>query len=263
MKGIQEQFHETGNVLRLLLILPLLFGLTFATVLFSGCVFDTSGRSMNDCCPDVIAFQSSYDWICPSSCPGGGLTEIDYTVEFKDKHKEACEPSNLNISVRNVTDNIDLPAYTFSPETGIYQGRLYLTLFKDTEFALNATTIDCSGNAQQTLMVHVVEDGSYLTVVRNGKLTYPDMIFTSIPVNAGPGVKVDKVGNANPFAIIVIKDGTPDTIPVGVNGTVLRGQDAAGYWSIGLTNEKDLSVYNQLANPNLTMNIYLKCSCNS
>jgi|GEM_PF-2449054 hypothetical protein len=265
MKRKRELYHGLNNPSNAVLSLFILFGLTFSTVLIAGCTFDTSGLAPNECCPTVLAFHSSYDWICPASCPGGGLTQIDYLIEFRDGHKEVCEPSDLKITVRNVTDNIDLPSHVFLSEKGVYQGTEYFRLSKDTEFELNATTKNCTAHAQKILTINVVEEGDFLTVVRNGKLTYPDMEFIDIPINAGPGVKVEKIENVNPFWIVVAKGTNPgELIFTGQNGTMYRDQEAAGYWSIGLTKEEDFSIYNnQMPDPNLTINMYLKCTCNS
>jgi hypothetical protein len=255
-------YHETDKNLKISLVLSMLFGFSFVIVLCTGCVGIIGGPT--DCCPTIGAFDSTYDWVCPAFCPGGGLTQIDYTIKFTRSNNEECKPSDLTIMVRNVTDNIDLPSHFFDAGKGVYQGREYILITKDTEFELNATTADCAGSLQKILKVRVVEDGSVLTIVRNGKLTRPSFAFPNIPVKAGPGVKIEKVENVNPFDIFISKDGSsPEIIPVSQNSTSLRDQDAAGYWTIGLTNVNDFLIYNELTNPSLTMNIYLKCTCHS
>lgn len=247
-----------------LLVVLILGSITFATVLTAGCDFDASGLPPPQCCPTVLAFHSAYDWICPASCPGGGLNQIEYIIEFKDDHKERCDPGDLTITIRNVTENTDLPSHVFLAEKGVYRGIEFFTLSRDTEFALDAVTKNCTAHAQKTITVNVVDKGDFLTVAGNGALTTPIMGFINIPVSTGPGVKVEKIENVNPFWIWVAKGtGSGDLIFSGQNGTMYRDQEAAGYWSIGLTNEQDLSKYNQLADPNLTVNMYLKCTCNS
>jgi len=243
------------------LVLIILFGLVGGTILMSeDCVGTVGGPT--DCCPTFVAFDSTYDLVCPASCPGGGLTEIDYTIKFTRANHEECIPSDLRIDVKNMTDNVDLPSHFFEAAKGIYQGREFIGLTKDTEFSINATTADCTGYGQKTLMIHVVEEGDSMTIVRNGELPRPGFAFTNIPVKAGPGVKIEKVENINPFEIFISKDGSfPEKIPVGQNGTHLHDQPVAGYWSIGLTNQNDFLLYNQLSDPNLTFNVYLRCTC--
>lgn len=241
----------------------ILFGLLGGTILFSqGCVGTVGGPA--DCCPTFVAFDSTYDWVCPSSCPGGGLTQIEYTIKFTNVNHEECTPSDLRIDIKNITDNVNLPSHFFEAARGVYQGQEYIVLTKDTEFALNATTANCTGSLEKTLQVHVVDEGDTMTIVRNGKLPRPSFAFTNIPVKAGPGVKIDQVENVNPFDIFISKDGSsPERIPVGQNGTHLRDQPAAGYWTVGLTNQNDFLIYNGLADPNLTFIISLKCTCSS
>lgn len=264
MEKKKKNIHGAKNRSTSFLGIFLLCGITCATILTAGCSFDTSGLAPPQCCPTVLAYHAAYDWICPASCPGGGLNQIEYIIEFKDNHKELCDPGDLTITIRNVTENTDLPSHVFLAEKGMYHGIEFFTLSKDTEFALNATTSNCSAHAQKTLTINVVEEGDYLTVAGNGKLTYPIMGFTNIPVRTGPGVKIEKIENVNPFWIWVAKGtGSGDLIFPGQNGTMYRDQEAAGYWSIGLTNEQDLAKYNQGADPNLTVNMYLKCVCNS
>lgn len=266
MEKKKKTFPGVDITSKSFLAVLILFGITFATVLTAGCDFDTSGLEPTHCCPTVLAFHSSYDWICPASCPGGGLNQIEYIIEFKDNHKELCDPEDLTISIRNVTDNTNLPSHFFSAEKGIYRGTEFFTLTKDTEFELNASTISgiCSGSTLKTLTINVVDEGDFRTVVGNGMLTGPDMKFENIPIDTGPGVKIDKIENVNPFWIWVAKDTNPaDLIFSNQNGTVYHDWEAAGHWSIGLTKEVDLSLYNQLPEPNLTVNVYLKCDCKS
>lgn len=245
------------------LVLIIMFGLLGGTILFSqGCVGTIGGPA--DCCPTFVAFDSMYDWVCPASCPGGGLTQIDYTIEFTNVNHEGCEPSDLRIDMKNITDNVDLPSHYFEASRSVYQGREYIGLIKDTEFALNVTTVNCTGYAQKTLQVHVVDEGDTMTIVRNGKLPRPSFAFTNIPVKAGPGVMVEKVENVNPFDVFISKDGSPaEMIPVGQNGTYLQGQAASGHWSIGVTNQSDFLIYNEGVDPSLAFKIYLKCTCTS
>lgn len=245
------------------IVLILLVGLLGGTVLFSqDCIGIVGGPT--DCCPTFVAFDSTYDWVCPASCPGGGLTQLDYTIKFTNANHEECTPSDLRIDVKNITDNVDLPSHFFEASRGVYQGHEYIRLVKDTKFAFNATTANCTGYAEKALTVNVVDEGDSLTVVRNGKLPRPSFAFPDIPVKAGPGVKVERVENVNPFAIFVSKDGSnPETIPVGQNGTYLRGYDVAGFWTVGLTNQNDFLIYNGLSDPNLTFIVYLNCTCSS
>jgi hypothetical protein len=159
---------------------------------------------------------------------------------------------------------VDLPTQSLNPSQGNYHGEQVIHLTKDTEFGLNITGESCSYSGTKTIPVRVVSEGRFITVVRNGKLTYPGMTFTNIPVKAGPGVKVEKVQNLNPFDIVVTKDTIIEVIPKGETGTAFqhRDVDANGPWSLGLTSEDDFSIYNnQMPDPNLSVNIYLRCNC--
>lgn len=244
---------------KVLFVSPLLLGLVFVTVLFTGCDLPTV------CCPTGVAYDTNYDWVCPSACPGGGTTIITWDVIFTDnKNNEQCDPGDIRITIRNITDNVDLPTEILNPSKGKYHGEQVIHLIKDTEFGLNVTGESCSYSGTKSIPVHVVSKGSYKTVVCNGKLSYPDMTFANIPVKAGPGVKVEKVENLNPFTIFVTKDTIIEVIPPGKSGSAFQRKDidANGPWSIGLTTEDDFSIYNnQMPDPNLSVNIYLRCIC--
>lgn len=247
------------NTLKIVLVSPILFGLIFVTVMVTGCdkpVF---------CCPTGVAYDSSHEWVCPSECPGGGTTVITWDVMFTDTEKnEQCDPGEIRISIKNITDDVDIPTESLNPSMGKYHGEQVIHLIKDTEFGLNVTGGSCSYSGTKSIPVHVVSKGSFNTVVRNGQLPYPDMKFKNIPFDAGPGVKVEKVQNLNPFDIVVVKDTIVEVIPPGVNGSAFQQKDidANGPWSLGLTNETALSIYNnQMPDPNLSVNIYMRCSC--
>lgn len=255
----KELSRGVDTTRKVIVVTPFLLGLLFITVLLTGCDLPTV------CCPTGVAYDTNYDWVCPAACPGGGTTVITWDVIFTDnKNNEQCDPGDIRITIRNITDNVDLPTEILNPSKGKYHGEQVIHLTKDTEFGLNVTGGSCSYSGTKTIPVHVVSKGSFVTIVRNGKLTYPDMTFTNIPVKAGPGVKVEKVENLNPFDIVVTKDTIIEVIPPGRSGSAFqhRDIDANGPWSIGLTTEDDFSIYNnQMPDPNLSVNIYLRCTC--
>jgi hypothetical protein len=220
------------------------------------------------CDPVVGGFKASHPWVCPENCPGGGITEIYYSIKFRNAQSELCEPpENFSIKVTNVTDNVDEPNLPdTNPAPEVFQGTKQVHLTHDTQYEL---TVDggtiCSGKASQTLNVQVVSGNTrYHDICFSGKLSWP------IPFQGyqdfGPGVVIDHTHNLqDKFRIKISNDAapTPETLAESADGYALSGFPAEGNWTINLTSEQDVNPYNQQQQPQLCVRVYLRCdNCN-
>lgn len=216
------------------------------------------------CDPVIKAFTVTDPWICPENCPGGGVTHINYSIEFRSDQNEVCEaPKSLSIKIRNVTDNVDEPGLSYSnPTPGVYEGSQDVHLTHDTEYEL---TVDggeyCSGKASQKLTVQVVNGNTrYQDICYNGILPWPKP-FQGYQ-HFGPGVLIDHTHNPQQdFRINVGNDSASATeiLPESGDGTALSGFPASGNWTLNLLSEQDASKYNKQPNPKLCVRVYLRC----
>jgi hypothetical protein len=220
------------------------------------------------CDPVFDVAKVSDPWICPGNCPGGGVTHIDYSIEFRDDHSELCEPpENFSIKIRNVTDNMNEPGPSYtSPTPGVYSGSQEVHLTHDTEYEL---TVDggtfCSGKISEKLSVQVVSGNTrYHDICYSGKLSWPTPFQGH--QDFGPGVLIDHTHNLqDKFRIKVSNDAASrsETLMESGDGYALSGFPADGNWTVNLTTEQDVNPYNQQQHPQLCVRVYLRCdNCN-
>lgn len=231
------------------------------SLLLSGC----PGTLGPGCCPKIKAFKVDDPWVCPANCPGGGKTRINYEIEFW-RENERCEPPRkLKISIKNVTDNIDLPPLIWNnPKLGIYTGVEQVRLTKDTEYKLTVKTeeVTCV-EASGSLNVNVVDKGDFHEICFSGSLDWPNCTHNGGFVPFGPGVLVDRTNNPSLYGVLVTKDSKSEFVKPYKDGWAFSGSDAAGSWSIGLTSQTDCNSYASLPKEkqSLCVNAYLKCVC--
>lgn len=244
------------------ILLSVLLPLVFLMPTLTSCdgVISCSSR----CAPVIKAFTVSDPWICPGNCPGGGITHISYSIEFRSDKNEVCEaPKGFSIKIRNVTDNVDEPGLSYTnPTPGVYEGSQEVHLTHDTDYEL---TVDgggyCSGKVTQTLTVQVVNGNRrYQDICYNGMLNWPKP-FQGYQ-HFGPGVLIDHTHNLQQdFQINVGNDSASrtETLRESGDGTTLSGFPASGNWTLNLLSEQDAGRYNQQANPKLCVRVYLRC----
>jgi len=217
------------------------------------------------CDPVIKAFTVSDPWICPGNCPGGGVTHINYSIEFRrSDNNELCEPEKqFSIKIWNVTDNVEEPGLSFSnPTSGVYEGSQEVRLTHDTEYELIVNGGDyCSGTVKQKLTVQVVNGNTrYQDICYDGILYWPKPFQGYVAF--GPGVLIDHTHNLQPdFQINVGNDSASrtETLPESGDGTALSGYPASGNWTLNLVSEQDASRYDQQPNPKLCVRVYLRC----
>ncbi len=186
------------------------------------------------CCPK-IEFTPQDTWICK-----GKSTRIDYKITFK-KSEEECKPEGLKISIKNLTDNIDVildKPKEDKNNIGVYTGTVLVTLTKDTDYKIKIETSQSYGcvDTNASLRVNVVDKGDYHMLCFTGllntqnKCNYPGSFLPF-----GDGVKVDFIENPGAFAINVTKDKrhTEYILPY-KKGKTFSNTDAVGSWSLGL-----------------------------
>jgi hypothetical protein len=232
------------------------------------------------CCPNITVFTVDHEWVCPANCPGGGITTVNYTVEFW-KDKEHCQPpKDFKILIKNVTDNIDLPPLRWNnPKVGVYEGSLTLHVTKDTTYALVATGEQECGGATKELKVNVVDNGDFGVLHFHGKLDPPSLTTLVVDTQIfGPGItikgiKVDEIPglilppNYKKFIVNVIhnsKDldgglwaGNP------IPSKSFQGHDPNGTWTIEVLDPKECDAFDQLPEDQreIRLLVYLECKC--
>lgn len=251
------------DLVKIVIPAVLVFGLA-VPLLSSSCEVDIGG-----CCPEIKAFKVDDPWVCPSNCPGGGKTRVNFQVEFR-KGAELCKPPEpVNISIKNLTDGVDLPPLTIeNPGTGVYEGTEDIRLTKDTDFELTVKGVDGQfcGNKSGKLRVNVVDKGDFANICFSGPLSCTP---SGSKENKGyepfgPGVLIDHVENLDSLKVGVRKDSSTDHLPpYWSRGTGLSGLEANGQWAVWLESEADCKIYN--ARPvdaqKLCLNVYLQCQC--
>lgn len=215
------------------------------------------------CCPKITVAKVIDPWVCPAHCTDGGKTGIIYRVEFWRGNELCKPPPDFKISIKNVTDGVDLPQLQWgNPQTGVCEGKADITLTKDTEYELTATAgRQACGEASAKLKVNVVDQGDFHELCFWGKLDWPNCEHRGY-VPFGPGVFIDHVENLSDFKIRVTKDVKTEFLqPYGVGS--LRGLHASGDWAIGLTTEHDCAIYASLPadKQKLCVKVYLQCRC--
>ncbi len=245
--------------------IPLFLLLTVLILMPTSTSCDTGEITCGGRCDPVIkAFTVSDPWICPENCPGGGVTQINYSIEFRSDQNEVCEaPKSFSIKIRNVTDNVDLPGLSYSnPTPGVYEGSQEVRLTHDTEYELTVAGGEtCSKTVAEKLTVQVVNGNTrYQDICYNGILNWPKP-FQGYQ-HFGTGIIIDHTHNLqDKFRINVGNDSasTTETLPEGGDGTALSGFPADGNWTINLTSEQDAFDYNKQPNPKLCVRVYLRC----
>jgi len=244
----------------------MLFGLV--SPLLAGC---EPGTAPPACCPKITdATKVSDPWVCPAHCPGGGKTRVTFRVEFWKGNELCPPPSEVKISIKNLTDRVDLPPLTYkNPGTGVYEGTEDIRVTKDTDFELTVTGGDRQcGTASGKLRVDVVDECveckehrcDYKEICGSGPLFWPPCEH-KIYEPFGPGVLVECVENPNSLKVRVAKDVKSDSIAPYQPGYGLQGLEASGTWTIGLTSENDCSIYDTWPQKTLCVKVYLQCKC--
>lgn len=226
------------------------------------------GSMPQHCCPKIKAFKVSDPWVCPERCPNGGKTRISYEVEFWKENELCIPPKEFTISIRNVTDDVDLePLKLDNPKLGVYSGTKEVSVKRDTEYKLTAKLDDqVCAEVSESLKVYVINGDKkhdYKSICISGKAALPDCVPKGGFVPFGPGVLIDYVYNASSFKVRVDKDSKSDFIVPYGNGYGFQGLEAADEWSIALTTETDCSLYFNLPQDKqkLCVDVYLKCNC--
>lgn len=228
-----------------------------------GCMVDFTPP----CCPAGVIFMAQDPWICPSNCPGGGVTRLDFEIQF-EQEGEACDPGDdFTIFIENVTDGTILPSLVYAnPGTGLYNGTVEVTLTQDTTFRVDASreTVDC-GTADANLTVQVVDEGDSHEISLNGALDPPDCTLDQGFIPFGPGVLVDHIENLTSYSIVVTKDTHTEPIPPNGQGYAIgnANEPAAGLWSIGLSDSDECHSYADLPADlqYLSIKVFLQCDC--
>lgn len=227
------------------------------------------------CCPNITAFTTDHEWVCPAKCPGGGTTTVNYKVEFW-KEKEHCQPpAEFKIVIKNVTDNLELqPLQLNNPKVGVYEGSLTLNVTKDTTYVLGATGDQECGGATKELAVNVVDKGDSHTLHFQGKLDPPKK---SIIINTqifAPGItikeiKVDDIKGLrlppnHKFILNVDHNKHLDTgLSPGSSSGAFKGQDPNGTWTVEVPDPQDCNAFDQLPDDQreIRLLVFLECEC--
>ena len=232
-------------------------------MLLPGCLVDFT----SPCCPSAVVFMAQDPWICPSNCPGGGVTRLNYEIQFEQDGK-ACDPGDdFTIFIENVTNGVILlPLVWDNPGTGLYEGTVEVTLTQDTTYRVEATreNVDC-GTAEAELTIQVVDQGDSHQISLSGILDPPNCTLDGGFVSFGPGVLVDHIENLNSYHIAVTKDTHTELILPNGQGYAIGGanEPAAGNWSIGLSDSDECHAYaNLLVDQQfLSIKVFLQCDC--
>lgn len=215
------------------------------------------------CCPKVTAFTATFPWICRNDCSGRGGTSLEYEVTFWDGERLCSAPAGYTVSIRNITDNIDLGSMTLTNTgLGTYRGSHFVQPDKDTEYELVATAGGTwCGTVTGKLKVNVVDPGEFHTICIEGKLD-PPVIWMEYYVPFGSGVDIDYVKNSQSLWVVSVAVNNVSTlIPGGQRSDVHHGLSANANWRIGLAYLPDAEWYNASPNPKLCIEVYLKCRC--
>lgn len=244
-------------------VFAMLFGL-LASAQLEACI----GIVGASCCPKITAAKVSDPWVCPAHCPGGGKTRVTFRVEFWKGNEHCPPPSKVEISIKNLTDGVDLPPLTIkNPGTGVYEGTEDIRVTKDTDFELTVTRGDRQcGTASGKLRVDVVDEGDSHKLCYSGPLSCTPLGSKEHTGYEpfGPGVLIDHVENLDSLKVGVRKDNSTDHLPPYYpQGMGLSGLEANGKWAIWLESEADCNIYN--ARPvdaqKLCLKVYLQCKC--
>ena len=231
--------------------------------LLAGCALDFT----SPCCPSGVVFTAQDPWICPTNCPGGGVTRINYEIQF-DQDGEACDPGDdFTIYIENLTDGVILPPLVWdNPVTGTYEGTVEVTLTQDTTFRIEASRekVNC-GEAEAELAIQVVDQGDAHEISLSGALDPPSCTLDGGFIPFGPGVLVDHIENLTTYSIAVTKDTHTELIQPNGQGYAIgaANEPAAGNWSMGISDSDDCSRY---ANESpdrqyLSTRVFLQCDC--
>ncbi len=215
------------------------------------------------CCPKMKALAVQDPWICPANCPGGGKTRVNYEIEFWQKEERCKPPKGFRISIKNLTDNVDLPPLTWTnPSVGVYKGTSDVTLTKDTEFELTATGDEVCAKVSGKVKVQVVDKGDFLKMCFSGPLDWPHCEHKGYQP-FGPGVLVERVHNPSSLGVRVTKDKTSEFLAPYGDGYAHSNSPASGTWSVGLTSKQDCNIYANLPKDQqqLCADVYLQCKC--
>jgi len=218
---------------------------------------------VNPCCPKMAGVPKSEQWICPASCPGGGLVVLPYTITFSDQNGRWCNPEKPEFIITNVTDNVVVRKFTpTSTQAGVYTGTEKIKITKDTTYRLTVTQKDKSClDISQEFPVNVINDGDYELLPFSGKFEPPYTMTIFSFCDAYPGVLIDSVENVQNYKITLTKSNyPPDTIDPYKTSDKWARLEARDYWGIGLTSLADIQSYNsQTSLPTLVIKINLTC----
>jgi len=231
-----------------------------ATLLLPGCTLDFTAP----CCPSGVVFMAQDPWVCPAHCPGGGVTRLNYEIQF-EQEGEACDPGeDFTIHIENLTEGVLLPPLVWdNPGTGTYTGTVEVTLTQDTTFRIEADrekTPCAAGEAQLT--VQAVDAGDSHDISLSGAIDPPQCTLGPAYFPFGPGVLVDHIGNLTHYRLAVTKDTHTEIIEANGQGAMIgaTSEPATGNWSLGM-GDLDECASSAGSAQGLSARVYLQCDC--